>query len=58
MPAPLILFVYNRVDHTKQTLKAVSENILAKNTELFLFSDGAKGENDRSEVALVRRYID
>ncbi len=58
MPAPLILFVYNRVNHTKQTLKAVSENILAKDTDLFLFSDGAKGENDRLKVAQVRRYID
>ena len=58
MPAQLILFVYNRIDHLKQTLKAVSENILAKDTELFVFSDGAKGENDRSKVAQVRRYID
>lgn len=40
--SPIILFIYNRPDHTEQTLKALSENTLAQESDLFIFSDGAK----------------
>lgn len=55
--APLVVFVYKRLDYTIQTLSAVNDNFLAKDTEIFIYSDGPKTENDRSKVEEVRRYI-
>ena len=46
--APIILFIYNRPDHTRQTLEALSANTLAEESDLFIFADGAK-ENATSE---------
>lgn len=40
--APLALFVYNRPDHTRQTLEALARNRLANETTLYVFSDGPK----------------
>lgn len=44
MAAPLIVFAYNRPDHLKKTLTALSENPEARVSELFLFVDGPKNE--------------
>ena len=43
--APIVLFVYNRPDHTKQTVEALQKNELAIDSELFIYSDAAKNEN-------------
>lgn len=40
--APTVLFIYNRPFHTRKTLEALAENILAKDSELFIFADGPK----------------
>jgi len=37
--APIILFAYNRPDHTRRTLEALSANLLADQSELFIFAD-------------------
>lgn len=55
--APITIFVYNRPKHIKQTLKTLKKNKLAKESELFIFSDGPKDQNDRKKVAEVRKYI-
>lgn len=55
--APIALFVYNRPSHTQQTLEALKKNHLAVQSELFVFSDGPKNENDRPYVAQVRGQI-
>ena len=55
--APIVLFVYNRIDHTKQTLEALLENELANQSEIFIYSDAAKSRNDEIKVAEVREYI-
>lgn len=34
--APIVLFVYNRPDHTKQTVEALQKNVLAVDSELFI----------------------
>lgn len=54
--APLILFVYNRPWHTQQTVEALLKNDLAAESDLFIFADGAKTENDE-KVNEVRKYI-
>jgi hypothetical protein len=58
MLAPVIIFVYNRPEHTKRTIEALSENYLAKETEVFIFSDADKNKNAYDKVEMVRNYID
>ena len=55
--APLVIFVYNRLGTTKQTLMAINENILAGDTDMYIFSDGAKNEADKLRIKEVREYI-
>lgn len=40
--SPIVLFIYNRPDHTRQTLEALASNTLAQESELFIFADGPK----------------
>lgn len=56
-PAPVIVFVYNRPDHTAQTIEALSKNSLAQETDLIIFSDANKSESDRQRVTDVREFI-
>ena len=55
--APIALFVYNRLWHTRQTLEALKENELANSSDLFIFSDGAKNSEAIAAVEEVRKYI-
>lgn len=53
---PIILFVYNRLWHTKQTVEALQKNDLASESELFIFSDGPK-PGAEEKVKEVREYL-
>ena len=55
--APIVLFTYNRPWHTKQTIEALQKNELAKESELFIFSDGGKDEASWKKVNEVREYL-
>jgi len=55
--SPIALFVYNRPGHTKQTVDALSRNLLAAESDLYIFSDGVKKESSDSRVLEVREYI-
>ncbi len=56
--APIILFVYNRPWHTKQTVEALQKNELASDSELFIYSDGPKDtEGSQAAVVEVRNYL-
>jgi len=57
-PAPIVLFVYNRLWHTQQTIEALQKNVLAKQSELYIYSDGANTEKIQKSVNEVRQYID
>lgn len=57
MPAPIALFVYKRLLHTRQTIESLAKNPLADESELFIFSDGAKSLEDEKPVNDVREYI-
>lgn len=57
MLAPILLFAYNRPRHLQHTVEALGHNPLAQESELFVFSDGARTEDDREDVELVRSYI-
>ena len=56
--APIVLFTYNRLEHTKQTITALQRNKLAKESELFIYSDGFKNKNDKTQVLEVREYLE
>jgi len=58
VPAPIVLFVYNRPWHTQQTVEALQKNKLASESELFIYSDDAKNDDARVSVDEVRKYID
>ncbi len=55
--APIIIFVYNRADHFVQVYNALSACKEAKNSELFIFSDGAKNEAGKEKVNEVRTAV-
>ena len=57
MLAPVVLFVYNRLDHTTNVINSLRKNLLADQTDLYIFSDAAKSENGLEKVNAVREYI-
>ena len=56
--APIVLFVYNRVDHARKTIEALKDNQLASESCLYIYSDAAKSDDEKESVNSVRRYID
>lgn len=55
--SPILLFVYNRPEHTRLTLEALRKNHLSDSSSLYIFSDGYRNETDREEVIKVRELI-
>lgn len=55
--APIVMFTFNRLEHTKKTIEALKNNNLAKESEMFIFSDGPRNEMEKLKVNEVRRYI-
>ena len=58
--APIVLFVYNRPDHTRRTLEALAKNELADQSILIIYADGPKVSADRDQlekIEAVRKVI-
>ena len=55
--APIVLFAYNRPEHTKQTIEALKKNEGAKESEIYIFCDAAKNENAKQKVVETRDYV-
>ncbi len=55
--SPIVLFVYNRPEHTRRTVEALASNIGASDSVLNIYSDAAKSTNDIAAVEKVRSYI-
>lgn len=55
--APIVLFTYNRIEHLQKTIESLKQNQLAKESELYIFSDGAKNIEDEKQVSVVRKYL-
>jgi hypothetical protein len=55
--APIALFVYNRPEHTRRTIKFLQQNLLAEESRLYIFSDAAKDPNNQKLVDEVREII-
>lgn len=55
--APVALFVYNRADNTRRTLEALLANELARETDLYVFSDGGRDTRSWDQVNQVRNLL-
>ena len=55
--APIILFVYNRKDHTERLIRSLLANELAQESDLIIYADGPKTDQDIPLVEEVRSYI-
>ncbi|MFT6095931.1 MAG: FkbM family methyltransferase [Nonlabens sp.] len=58
--APIVLFVYNRPEHTRKTLEALRLNDLASESILYIYADGAKQNASKTQleaVAATRKVI-
>ncbi len=55
--APIVLFVYNRPNHTKKSLDYLKKNKLAKKSIIYIFSDAPKNKQSKNKVAEVRKLI-
>lgn len=55
--APIALFVYHRLWHTQRTVEALLKNALAQQSDLIIFSDGAKNPEVFDAVNAVRDWL-
>jgi hypothetical protein len=55
--APIVLFTYNRLFETRETINSLKKNFLSKESDLIIFSDGPKGSKDK-KVSEVRDFLD
>ncbi len=51
--APIVLFVYNRPEHTRKTLEALRLNDLASESILYIYADGAKQNASKTQLEAV-----
>lgn len=54
---PIAMFVYNRLDNTRQTIEHLLANTLAREAQLYVFSDGGKDEASWAKVNALRQYL-
>ena len=55
MYAPIVLFVYNRPDHTLKTLESLAQNQLIDESDLYIYADGAKEDSDDFNLAQIEK---
>lgn len=55
--APILLFVYDRPEHTRRLIHSLSNNREANDSTLYIFSDAAKDSSSESSVREVRLFI-
>ncbi len=52
--APIILFVYNRPEHTLRCLESLKKNELANESTLYIFCDGAKENASKEDIVNIK----
>lgn len=55
--APITIFAYRRVDLLHRVIESLLDNIYARESDIFFYLDGSRGEHDREEVDRVREYV-
>jgi len=56
--SPVVIFAYNRPEHLRQTLVALSANELVEKTPVYIYIDGARSDRDHEAVKEVRELVD
>lgn len=51
--SPIILFLYNRLGHTKEIVEALQRNDLAAESDLYIFCDGPKENATQKQIAEI-----
>lgn len=54
---PVILFTYNRLEHTKKAVASLLANKLSSQTKLYICSDGPRNTEDVPKVKACRDYF-
>lgn len=55
--APLVVFVYNRLEETKKVIKNLVNAEMFNETDIYIFSDGGKDVESKKKVEEVREYL-
>lgn len=55
--APILLFTYNRLLHTRNTINALLQNKSAAQSDIYIYSDGPVNTAMADEVNHVRKYL-
>ena len=55
--APIVLFCYKRIKTLKKTITSLQRNVLSRYSDLFIYSDVWKNEDDKQQVEVVREYL-
>ena len=55
--APIVVFTYNRPEHTLRTFNALLKNHLANESDIIIYSDSAKKANHKKAVDEVRSFL-
>ncbi|TAE73162.1 MAG: glycosyltransferase [Bacteroidetes bacterium] len=55
--APIVVFAYNRPLHLQKTIESLAKNYLARQSEVFIYIDGAKNQEDEIKINEVKSYI-
>ena len=51
--APILLFVYNRPEHTQRCIESLKRNSLATDSTLYIYADGAKDDTQQPSVNVI-----
>jgi len=57
MNSPIVLFTFNRLNLLKKTLKSLQNNYLASETDLIVFSDGHKDQENLKDIIPLRNFL-
>ena len=53
--APIVLFVYNRPNHTKLLLESLKKNLLSKLSIIYIYCDGPKANSNIYELDKIKQ---
>jgi hypothetical protein len=55
--APIVLFTFNRPEHTRSTLEALTKNPELSASQLFIYCDGARNDAEVAQVEETRQLV-
>lgn len=55
--SPILLFAFNRLEHLRLTVEALQRNVLASESDLFVYVDAERNAEEKPQVDEVRAYV-